>query len=79
MIYAILLNLALQAAVPDAIQSEEAGAAAAREGQTDATIMQLRKAIDLAPDQAAGYFKLGVAYSLKRDYGEAVPLLKKAV
>jgi tetratricopeptide (TPR) repeat protein len=79
MIYAVVLHLAFHATVRGLVQSGEAGTVAVREGQTDVGVTQLRKAIDLAPDQAAGYFNLGVAYSLRRDYGEAVPLLRKAI
>lgn len=79
MIYAVVLNLAFHAAVCGLIQSEGAGTAAVTQGQTGTAVTQLQKAIDLAPHEAAGYFNLGVAYSLRRDYGKSVPLLRKAL
>ena len=78
MIHAILLFLAIQAAVPDTQQHQEAGITALKAANTQQAILEFKKVIELDPQNAPGHFGLGVTYIQTRDYGLAVAELKKA-
>ena len=79
MIHVFLLYLAFQGAAQNAQQYQEAGEAALKAGRTDVAISEFRKMVDLAPDRPLGYLELGVAYMQNRDYGEAIPPLRRSL
>ncbi len=79
MIHAFLLYLVFQGAAQNAQQHQESGEAALKAGQTDVAISEFHKMIDLAPDRALGYLELGVAYMQNRDYGDAIPPLRRSL
>lgn len=85
MIHAVLLFCIAMA--PQAAESQapaevhalmQSGLDAESRGDFDQAISAFRKASDLAPSDAAVFFRLGDAYMKKRDYAAAVPPLKRA-
>jgi tetratricopeptide (TPR) repeat protein len=56
----------------------ESGLDAETRGKLDEAIAAFRKAADLAPSDAAVWFRLGDAYMKKRDYASAIPPLRRA-
>jgi tetratricopeptide (TPR) repeat protein len=57
----------------------QTGLDAENRGDLDQAIVAFRKAANLAPSDAAIFFRLGDAYTKKRDYSDALPPLKRAV
>jgi tetratricopeptide (TPR) repeat protein len=74
----LTLWLAFQVS-PDLKQHVEAGLAAKRAGNLDVAIREFQKVAELAPGLAAAHVNLGAAYYDKKDYGHALPPLRKAL
>ncbi len=75
----LLAWLAAQSTSPEATQHMEAGLEARKQHQVDTEIAEFRKATELDPASADGFFNLGAAYMEKHDYGEAIAPLKRAL
>ncbi|HWY75457.1 MAG TPA: tetratricopeptide repeat protein, partial [Verrucomicrobiae bacterium] len=71
--------LAGQAATSDAQQHVQAGLEARKQHQVDLEITEFRKATESDPNLADAFVNLGAAYMEKRDYGEAIAPLKRAL
>jgi tetratricopeptide (TPR) repeat protein len=71
--------LALQASVPPALAHFHAGVEAEKSGQLDTAVAELRKATEFDPKLAIAFADLGGVYIEKRDYGAAIPPLKRAI
>jgi Tfp pilus assembly protein PilF len=72
------LGLALQVA-PELKQHVEAGLAAKRAGDLDTAIREFESVVKLAPGMAAAHVNLGAVYYARKDYGHAVPSLRRAL
>src|SRR5258708_20704985 len=75
----LLAWLAGQSASPEATQHVQSGLEARKQHQVDTEIAEFRKATELDPASADGFFNLGAAYMEKHDYGEAIAPLKPAL
>src|SRR5712671_802084 len=75
----LLAWLAAQSTSPDATQHMQAGLEARKQHQVDTEIAEFRKATELDPASADGFFNLGAAYMEKHDYGESIAPLKRAL
>jgi Flp pilus assembly protein TadD len=71
--------LAGQAATSDAQQHLQAGLEARKQHQVEVEITEFRKATESDPSLADGFVNLGAAYMEKRDYGGAIPPLRRAL
>jgi tetratricopeptide (TPR) repeat protein len=63
---------------PEAMAMLQAGGDAERRRDLDTAVADFRKAIELAPNSAVGYARLGNAFVQKKDYDSAIPQLRKA-
>jgi tetratricopeptide (TPR) repeat protein len=75
--FAILF--ALQASAAPAVQHLHAGMEADKSGQLDTAVAEFQKAAALDPKLAPAFVDLGGVLIEKRDYGAAIPPLKRAV
>jgi tetratricopeptide (TPR) repeat protein len=57
----------------------QAGLEARKQHQVETEITEFRKATEIDPNRADAFVNLGAAYMEKRDYGAAVPPLKRAL
>jgi tetratricopeptide (TPR) repeat protein len=64
---------------PQAMQHLQAGAAAEMRHDFRTAISEFREVTHLDPTATAGFVKLGNAYMESSQYGEAIPVLKKAL
>src|SRR5229473_2001309 len=71
--------LAGQAGTSDAQQHLQAGLEARKQHQVDLEITEFRKATESDPNLADAFVNLGAAFMEKRDYGGAIPPLKRAL
>jgi tetratricopeptide (TPR) repeat protein len=71
--------LAGQAGASNAAQHLQAGLNARNQHQVDVEIAEFRRATELDPQLADGFFNLGAAFMEKRDYGAAIAPLKRAL
>src|SRR5882724_1806677 len=71
--------LAGQAGTSDAQQHLQAGLEARKQHQVDLEITEFRKATESDPNMADAFVNLGAAFMEKRDYGGAIPTLKRAL
>ena len=78
MVAILSLWLAFQVSA-DLKQHVEAGLAAKRAGDLDTAIREFERAAELAPRLAAAHANLGAVYYDKKDYGHAIPPLRKAL
>ena len=79
MIHAVLLCLAMQVATESASQHVQAGMAALQAGQQEVAVTEFEKATELDPKDPQSFFGLGIAHIRSKDYGSAIPPLKKAL
>ena len=68
-----------QAVAPDLRQHVEAGLKARAAGDLDAAAREFLRVADLAPDLAAAHVNLGAVYFQMKDYGRAIPPLRRAL
>src|ERR1700728_30697 len=73
------MSAAAQQLSVEAMQHLEAGADAERRQDFETAIAEFRKVSELEPADPTGFVRLGNAYMENRQYGEAVPALKKAL
>ena len=71
--------LAGQTGTSDAMQHLQAGLEARNQHQIEVEIAEFRKATESDPNLADAFVNLGSAYMEKRDYGAAIPPLKRAL
>jgi len=79
MIHMVLLFLALQTGAEAAPQHEKAGVAALKAGQVDSAIEEFKMLTEVSPQNAEGFYELGVAYIQSKNFAEAIPPLRNAV
>jgi tetratricopeptide (TPR) repeat protein len=75
----LLAWFAGQGATSSAAQHIQAGLNARNQHQVDVEIAEFHKATELDPKLADAFFDLGAAYMEKRDYGAAIPALKRSL
>jgi tetratricopeptide (TPR) repeat protein len=75
----LILWLAWQTIVPDAMRHMEAGRQAESQHRFDAAAAEFRQVTQLEPKFAGGFVSLGQAYLEQRNYAAAVTSLKRAV
>jgi tetratricopeptide (TPR) repeat protein len=68
-----------QAGTTEAQQHLQAGLEARKQHQVEMEISEFRKATESDPTMADAFVNLGAAYMEKRDYGGAIPPLKRAL
>lgn len=74
----LLLLFAFQI-TPELKQRVDAGLSAKARGDLDAAVREFTRVVELAPNLAAAHVNLGAVYFEKKNYREAVPVLRKAV
>jgi protein O-GlcNAc transferase len=73
------MSTATPALSDQAIEHMQAGADAERQQDFASAIAQFRQVTELEPKAAIGFVRLGNAYMENRQYGKAIPVLKKAL
>jgi len=71
--------LAFQAVSPEILQHVQAGLRAKQEGRLDAAIAEFQKVTQLEPTSALAFMSLGAVYVQKREYGNAIPALRRTL
>jgi tetratricopeptide (TPR) repeat protein len=74
-----LLAAQVQGGAVEAMSHMQAGLEARKQHQVDTEIAEFRKATEADPQLADGFVNLGAAFMEKREYGLAIPPLKRAV
>jgi tetratricopeptide (TPR) repeat protein len=75
----LLTWLSAQAPSAEAMQHMQAGLEARKQHQVSAEILEFRKATEIDPALTDAFVNLGGAYMEARDYGAAIPPLKRAL
>ena len=74
-----ILLAALLQVTPELRQHVDAGLKAKSAGDLDGAAREFRRVVELAPQMAAAHVNLGMVYFEKKDYGNAIPVLRKAL
>lgn len=75
----VLLLTALLQVTPELRQRVDAGLKAKGAGDLDGAVREFQRVVELAPEMAAAHVNLGAAWFEKKDYGKAIPALRKAL
>ena len=75
----LLLTLALQSVSPETAQHMQAGVEAHKQKDYKTAIAEFRKASETDPNLPEAFLDLGEEYMQVRDYGNAIPALKRAL